>query len=229
MYSIASLPRRIFLGRQGENGSRALTVDVSPWLTQNPNLTVSIVAIRPTEEEAYVPAGVSVSNGTLVWTPDATDTAIAGTGMLMVRGTDASERVIKSTTATYTVEASFDTDGYTPSEPEESWLTRAEATLADMLDQLVSGSESFVVDWLEENITQETGYVIDASLTVTGAAADAKETGDRLSAVEEDYVTSEELEEVKDQLDDQSGTIQEFENTGLVMVNGKLCVKVERS
>ena len=35
-------------------------------------------------------------------------------------------------------------------------------------------------NWLEENITQETGYVLDDSLTVTGAAADAKAVGDIL-------------------------------------------------
>lgn len=36
-------------------------------------------------------------------------------------------------------------------------------------------------DWLDEHITQETGYVIDDSLTVAGAAADAKKTGDELN------------------------------------------------
>lgn len=38
-----------------------------------------------------------------------------------------------------------------------------------------------ITDWLEENITQETGYVIDSSLTVAGAAADAKAVGDALN------------------------------------------------
>jgi hypothetical protein len=38
-------------------------------------------------------------------------------------------------------------------------------------------------NWLSEHITQETGYVIDDSLSVTGAAADAKVTGDKLREV----------------------------------------------
>ena len=42
--------------------------------------------------------------------------------------------------------------------------------------EVVSVTES----WLANNITQETGYVIDASLSVTGAAADAKKTGDEI-------------------------------------------------
>ena len=38
-------------------------------------------------------------------------------------------------------------------------------------------------DWLDEHIAQETGYVIDDSLTVAGAAADAKAVGDLKSAI----------------------------------------------
>jgi hypothetical protein len=40
-----------------------------------------------------------------------------------------------------------------------------------------------VESWLEDNITQETGYVIDDSLTVAGAAADAKKTGDEIGSL----------------------------------------------
>lgn len=38
-----------------------------------------------------------------------------------------------------------------------------------------------VSDWADENITVETGVVIDTSLSVAGAAADAKKTGDEIS------------------------------------------------
>ena len=34
-----------------------------------------------------------------------------------------------------------------------------------------------VENWLEENITQETGYVLDTSLTIAGAGADAEAVG----------------------------------------------------
>lgn len=45
--------------------------------------------------------------------------------------------------------------------------------------EVVSATEN----WLSENIAQETGYVIDDSLSVTGAAADAKVTGDKLREI----------------------------------------------
>ena len=35
-----------------------------------------------------------------------------------------------------------------------------------------------VTEWLEENVDPDSGYVIDKSLTIEGAAADAKATGD---------------------------------------------------
>lgn len=40
-----------------------------------------------------------------------------------------------------------------------------------------------VSDWLDENITNPTNPAIDASLSVAGAAADAKATGDAIAAI----------------------------------------------
>lgn len=43
-----------------------------------------------------------------------------------------------------------------------------------------------VTDWLADHITQPTTPAIDTSLTIAGAAADAKATGDRLAPIEND-------------------------------------------
>lgn len=40
-----------------------------------------------------------------------------------------------------------------------------------------------ITDWLENNVDPETGYVIDTSLTIAGAAADAKATGDAIDEI----------------------------------------------
>lgn len=181
MYTINSLTR-VHAGRQGETGLRRVAIDCTAWTEAYPGLTIALVAIRPGETEPYVPTGVTLADGILTWIPDAVDTAIAGTGLLGIQGTDASEHVIKSAKTTYVVESAVDTpQGYVPAEPEESWLAHAEAVLQDMLDRLAAQSAGTITDWLEENITQETGYVIDTSLSVTGAAADAKVVGDILT------------------------------------------------
>lgn len=61
--------------------------------------------------------------------------------------------------------------------------------LTENLDVIADGAAQGVTDWLEENITQPTNPVIDASLSVSGAAADAKATGDEIydlkSAIEQ--------------------------------------------
>lgn len=61
--------------------------------------------------------------------------------------------------------------------PSESDLPAYEKLLLDVQSKNVS-------DWLEENISQETGYVIDTSLSVSGAAADAKAVGDEIQRLE---------------------------------------------
>lgn len=57
---------------------------------------------------------------------------------------------------------------------------------SEAAQQAIADIPENVTDWLEEHITQETGYVIDDTLTVQGAAADAKKTGDEISALKSD-------------------------------------------
>lgn len=52
------------------------------------------------------------------------------------------------------------------------------------LNDVGDNIENTITDWLEENITQETGYVLDDTLSVSGAAADAKATGDAIGVVQ---------------------------------------------
>jgi len=58
----------------------------------------------------------------------------------------------------------------------------SEAASADYLDQIGTKTAGVVADWLEENL-QPTTPPVDSTLTVSGAAADAKVTGDKISAL----------------------------------------------
>lgn len=47
-----------------------------------------------------------------------------------------------------------------------------------------------VAEWLNEHVNPETGYVIDDSLTIQGAAADAKATGNKITEVKNAFNTT---------------------------------------
>lgn len=55
-----------------------------------------------------------------------------------------------------------------------------DGTMSSLVEPFIP---ALVTAWLNTHITQETGYVIDDSLTVAGAAADAKATGDAITNV----------------------------------------------
>lgn len=59
--------------------------------------------------------------------------------------------------------------------------------------------------WLDEHVAQETGYVLDDSLTLANAAAQAKATGDAIAAVDAKIIR------------------------GLSVVDGKLCITYKRT
>ena len=104
MYAVDNCPRRVFVGRRGEQGMRRVQFDVSAWLEINSGFTIEILAIRPGEETVYHPAEVTVSDGVLTWVPDPIDTELAGTGRMLVRGEDENGNVIKSSERTFVIE-----------------------------------------------------------------------------------------------------------------------------
>ena len=136
MYAVDNLQKQIFIGRRGEVDTRSMSIDVSSWLEISDDFTIAILAIRPGEDQVYIPNGVTLSHNVLTWVPDLIDTEIPGTGAFLVRGTDTGGNVIKSAISTYVVEEAFDDDGYEPTPVEESWLSHAEQTLADLIEDL---------------------------------------------------------------------------------------------
>jgi len=70
----------------------------------------------------------------------------------------------------------------TPSATKEnlSELEQLEARINRAIEKAYDRAAEVVGDWLDENINEIEGYVIDKSLTVENAAADAKTVGDEL-------------------------------------------------
>lgn len=64
----------------------------------------------------------------------------------------------------------------------------AEQTIADFDQSVVDAAG----DWLEDHVNPQTGYVVDTSLSISGAAADSKIVGDRFT-VDENAINAADL------------------------------------
>ena len=62
-----------------------------------------------------------------------------------------------------------------------------QAIVAPFFAEAIGEVPDIVSDWIADNLLQETGYVIDKSLTTANAAADAKSTGDNLRDTYENF------------------------------------------
>ena len=80
---------RIYLGIQGENNARPITIDVSPWIMLYPNGSVTIWHKRNGDSVPEATGAVYDSETmTVTWTPDDVDTYVDGEGDAEIRLTD---------------------------------------------------------------------------------------------------------------------------------------------
>lgn len=73
------------IGRQGENLTTEIVIDVSAWLEELPGATILLVALRPGEDELYTPTEVATDDGKTTWQITDVDTALAGNGRAELR------------------------------------------------------------------------------------------------------------------------------------------------
>ena len=112
------LTRELIVGRVGENAYRTHKFDVSPWLEEYPEGTVSIVYKRP--DGQIRPVVVGGTSSPIQWTPDAADTAVPGVGQIELRLLDG-ETVGKTHIITAYVEQSIGGTGPVPPPPAPDW------------------------------------------------------------------------------------------------------------
>lgn len=78
MFTISCPPKVVWLGREGENEFRTIEVEVSEWLREYPNGTISVVYHRP-DDSIYMPT-VTTSGNVTRWLITSTDTSFTGRG-----------------------------------------------------------------------------------------------------------------------------------------------------
>ena len=75
------------IGYQGENGTRCVVFDLSPFISEIGEGTASVIVQRHGETIPYVATNTETVNQTLIWTLTDVDTSIAGYGYAQLRYT----------------------------------------------------------------------------------------------------------------------------------------------
>ena len=121
------------LGRQGENISKTIQIDISNWFDEyGSDIDVVLLAQRPTENEGYFP-NVSVENGILSWLITNVDTSFAGYGHAEIIGTNQNGLLVKSKTFKTLIYDSLETgDPPVVPPPAPSWVD----TLLDLAEHI---------------------------------------------------------------------------------------------
>ena len=92
IYPIHHTPEVIRVGVQTEQDVDVIGFDLKPWMDIFPDMTFTVFATRPGEDEAY-PVNDQLMVGTvLYWHPDGYDTEIAGQGRVEVCGIGENQR-----------------------------------------------------------------------------------------------------------------------------------------
>ena len=197
--------QEIPLGNQGEDMARCLVIDITDAVLEfGSGGTISVRNKRNGDELPYFCTNVSTVTGAdaegnvhtyIKWTLTDVDTAVAGSGFVqadyIISGVTVKTWVYK-----YFILPSLGITGDVP-DPYEDILEEIEAQVSAVqtaaasaaasaaqasaeATRIISTTQEVVEDWLSEHIV--TGYTVDDTLTISGAAADSKKAGDMIRA-----------------------------------------------
>ena len=197
--------QEIPLGNQGEDMARCLVIDITDAVNEfGSGGTVSVRNKRNGDELPYFCTNVSTVTGAdaegnvhtyIKWTLTDVDTAAAGSGFVqadyIISGVTVKTWVYK-----YFILPSLGITGDVP-DPYEDILEEIEAQVAAVqaaaasaaasaaqasaeATRIISTTQEVVEDWLSDHIV--TGYTVDDTLTISGAAADSATVGTQLRA-----------------------------------------------
>lgn len=168
----------ISIGHKAEKGVQAIEFDLTAWVETYGSGTLTVIMRRWGDEIPYPIALEIGEDNKATWTLSDIDTAKAGMAYAQLNYIVGDEVVKKSDIYTFRVMDSLAGEGEPP-EAYESWL--------EQLTHLAAEAMAEVLD-IE-------GIVTDKTLSVDGGIADAKKTGDEISAIKAD------LEDLDDRVD----------------------------
>ena len=178
-YEVPNNVQRMTIGVQGENNVREFLFDVTEWRQITGNIGAAEMVIqRRGDTSPYAAAITMHDENTVSWIPLSADTEKAGAGKIQLMWI-ANGQTVKTKIFDMKVDPALDYQLPDDSlDPWASWVPdviNAAAAMGDLPGTVADAA----AEWLDENIGPTTPAV-DASLSVAGAAADAKVAGDRV-------------------------------------------------
>ena len=152
IYEAAS-GRDIWLGRQGENGARAIVFDCSKWEETYGQGTVQAVAKRAKDYYVY-PVAITTENGAATWVIGAADTDQPGTGSVELRYY-VGETLVKSETWRTVTSEALGTPVSAPQAAEAAWgeqIIAAGAAAAASAEAAAASAEAASYSLSAENL-----------------------------------------------------------------------------
>lgn len=166
--------RWITLGFERENLARPQEFDFSAWAEEYGAGVPQLLFVRPGEETPY-PVLLTVEGTVATWTPDATDTAIAGEGKAQLSYV-VDEVVAKNAIFAVLISPSLGASG-DPPEGFETWLEELTELAADTQAAAIAAGQS------ETAAETAQGLAEDARDAAAGYASDAQDAaGDAQAA-----------------------------------------------
>ena len=229
-YSIERMPERISIGRETETGVTDVMIDCGAWVSKWPGMALH--AIHTPEGGAPYILQTETDGGVLVWHVTDADTATPGTGRMEIVGETDGQRKVSAMVKVSVAARMGGAVGHPP-EAAQPWVDRvveASERITGMQVQaktLDAGSGA-TAEWDGEQGLLTIGVpkgeqgpkgekgekgepgkdaVVDATLTKSGQAADAKVTGEAVSKLKDDIGTFTVDEEVFEALTESDYTI----------------------
>lgn len=176
----APVCKPLFEGVQGENESRSIQFDITPWMEELGDGAVTATAKRPQDSQPY-PVTVTKVGNIVTWKPTSTDTAYEGVGSFQLEYTV--DSVLAKTCIWSTMVApSLDPAG-DPPDPYDNWLAEMRqiaadatqaATDAEAAAETVTGVNNITVFTLMDIPVERGGYYSNGSLDDTQSTVGAR-------------------------------------------------------
>lgn len=171
------------IGRVGENLSRQIVFDCSSALTDRPNANIICVIQRTGDKDPYAAQMTRVGDtGSYKLVLTSTEVAKSGSVRFELRMVDGDE-ILKAAIYTGTVEASMSGIADTPGEPIPDALNRLESAITEV------GKYADLKEKVDALESSSGAVEVDTTLSVSGKAADAKATGDKVQEVAQSVTT----------------------------------------